>query len=181
MSTKNCGYYQRVVINSVYAIIIYWHPLCVKSGLTLSSCLVKNQGYIIHDIFLPIDRQSARQEFVKFCAYCLRFSQYLPMIFIIGFFVSTIVGRWWDQFCSLPNPEQIAMKLANFLPSKVIQSISLFQPLCLFILAWAVYPFICHTSLLYRVHSSRCSIGSLLQPGCPGKAGIPSYKRNGML
>ena len=83
--------------------------------------MIKFCYFLINSIELPTDQQAVKQEFEKFCAYCLRFSEYLPIVFIIGFFVSTIVSRWWDQFCSLPNPEQIAMKVVNFLPAKVIQ------------------------------------------------------------
>ena len=79
--------------------------------------------FLINFIELPTDQQAVKQEFEKFCAYCLRFSEYLPIVFILGFFVSTIVSRWWDQFCSLPNPEQIAMKVVNFLPAKVIHTV----------------------------------------------------------
>ena len=85
--------------------------------------VIKFCYFLTNFIELPIDQQAVKQEFEKFCAYCLRFSEYLPIVFILGFFVSTIVSRWWDQFCSLPNPEQIAMKVVNFLPAKVIHTV----------------------------------------------------------
>ena len=94
----------------------------VLSYLKLSTFPTGFCYFLINFIELPTDQQAVKQEFEKFCAYCLRFSEYLPIVFIIGFFVSTIVSRWWDQFGSLPNPEQIAMRVVNFLPAKVIHS-----------------------------------------------------------
>ena len=89
--------------------------------------VIKFCYFLINFIEFSIDQQAIKQEFEKFCAYCLRFSEYLPIVFILGFFVSTIVSRWWDQFCGLPNPEQIAMKVVNFLPAQVIHTV---YPMC---------------------------------------------------
>ena len=31
------------------------------------------------------------------------------MAFVLGFYVSLVVGRWWDQFNSIPWPDRLAM------------------------------------------------------------------------
>lgn len=36
-----------------------------------------------------------------------------------GFYVANVVSRYWDQFLSLPWPDQIAYKLLTYIPGKV--------------------------------------------------------------
>ena len=36
--------------------------------------------------------------------------------------VNQVVSRWWDQFMSLPWPDQLAIKLVNFCPGTVKNS-----------------------------------------------------------
>ena len=40
----------------------------------------------------------------------------IPTTFLIAFYVSQVVNRWWDQFMSLPWPDGLALKLVNFCP-----------------------------------------------------------------
>ena len=60
-----------------------------------------------------------KQEYEHFCRYCLHFNKNLPIELIVGFFVTTVVGRWWDQFCLIPYIDELAMKIVNFLPNMV--------------------------------------------------------------
>ena len=35
----------------------------------------------------------------------------LPLTFLLGFYVSLVVRRWWEQYCKLPWPDDIALSL----------------------------------------------------------------------
>ena len=61
----------------------------------------------------------SRQTFELMCIYAEKFSRSLPISFLVGFYVSQVVSRWWQQFNSLPWPDQLALKLANFVPDTV--------------------------------------------------------------
>ena len=41
------------------------------------------------------------------------------LIFLIGFYVTQVVSRYWDQFMSLPWPDRIAFKLVSNIPGTV--------------------------------------------------------------
>ena len=44
------------------------------------------------------------------------------MLSVSGFYVSNVACRWWDQFMSLPFPDQIALKMVAFVPGTVSTS-----------------------------------------------------------
>ena len=60
-----------------------------------------------------------RQNFELFCVFAQRFSNNIPITFLIGLYVSAVVERWWSQFMALPWPDQLAMKLVTFMPGDV--------------------------------------------------------------
>mgnify|MGYP002055550845 CR=1 FL=1 len=70
--------------------------------------------------FIIFDDPRSRQMFEIICIYCGRFSNLIPITFLTGFYVNQVVSRWWDQFMSLPWPDQLAIKLVNFCPGAVI-------------------------------------------------------------
>ena len=60
-----------------------------------------------------------KQMFELICVYAERFLRLVPITFLIGFYVSQVVNRWWDQFMSLPWPDYLALALVNFCPGTV--------------------------------------------------------------
>ena len=73
--------------------------------------------------FIIFDDPRSRQLFEIICIYCGRFSNLIPITFLTGFYVNQVVSRWWDQFMSLPWPDQLAIKLVNFCPGTVRNTI----------------------------------------------------------
>ena len=64
---------------------------------------------LIHD-------ESAKLSFEKICAFCKEGTSYIPLSFILGFYVTQVVERWWLTYNALPWPDTIAMNLALYLP-----------------------------------------------------------------
>ncbi|KAF7257314.1 hypothetical protein EG68_05328 [Paragonimus skrjabini miyazakii] len=52
--------------------------------------------------------------FENACLYCNKYNNIIPVPFVLGFYVALIVDRWWEQFQSLPWPDQIALYLTAF-------------------------------------------------------------------
>ena len=48
-------------------------------------------------------------------AYCLIQMSSIPMTFVLGFYVSLIVKRWWDQYNLLPWPDSLAIFIAGLI------------------------------------------------------------------
>lgn len=49
------------------------------------------------------------RNFEKVARYCNEFNNLIPVAFVLGFYVTLVVGRWWDQFNLIPWPDRFAM------------------------------------------------------------------------
>ena len=53
--------------------------------------------------------------FEKLIRWCRKQSTGLPITFLLGFYVSLVVKRWWEQYSKLPWPDTIAIYLKGLL------------------------------------------------------------------
>lgn len=57
-----------------------------------------------------------KMNFERLCVYFRKGGDYIPLSFILGFYVTQVVNRWWLQFTTLPWPDNLAMNLVSYLP-----------------------------------------------------------------
>ena len=93
---------------------IIWHEFALfVFAYALLSCLYR---------FLLIPHSiEAKQTFELICIYAEKImTQGRTLItFLTGFYVTQVVNRWWKQFMTLPWPDRLALKVANFIPGNV--------------------------------------------------------------
>ncbi|XP_075726453.1 bestrophin-2 [Rhipicephalus microplus] len=53
--------------------------------------------------------------FEQVCVYCGNFADLIPVSFVLGFYVSVVVKRWWDCFTAIPWPDSLAFFVSTFL------------------------------------------------------------------
>jgi len=63
------------------------------------------QGVVVGLVVVVVSRRT----FEMFSDYCNKFSGLVPVGFVLGFFVTMVVGRWWDQFNTIPWPANVAL------------------------------------------------------------------------
>lgn len=51
--------------------------------------------------------------FEKISIYCEAFTNMVPLTFVLGFYVSIVVSRWWQQFMQIPWPDKYASSSLN--------------------------------------------------------------------
>jgi len=66
--------------------------------------------------FILIEYEDHKIKYELFCVYCERFSGVIPISFLLGFYVTQVVSRWWAQFMSLPWPDTLARYMAVYIP-----------------------------------------------------------------
>lgn len=52
--------------------------------------------------------------FESLAKYCEKFTDLIPLSFVLGFYVSIVVGRWWQQYLSVPWPDKAVMAIAAY-------------------------------------------------------------------
>ena len=60
--------------------------------------------------------EKMKLNFERMCVYFRRNGDYIPLSFILGFYVTQVVTRWWGQFTTLAWPDTLAMNLLSYLP-----------------------------------------------------------------
>ena len=89
---------------------LIWHELAIFLAMYFALTILYR-----HVIF---DYPTSRQTFELICIYAENYSRQIPLTFLIGFYVSSVVSRWWDQFMTLPRPDKFALLLVNFIPGQ---------------------------------------------------------------
>jgi predicted membrane chloride channel (bestrophin family) len=70
--------------------------------------------YFIHFIYLSLPEEGEKN-FEAFVRYCSEFSNAIPLSFVLGFFVTAVMTRWWSQFEAIPYPASIAVFISSTL------------------------------------------------------------------
>ncbi|XP_058236976.1 bestrophin-2 [Hemibagrus wyckioides] len=61
--------------------------------------------------FVLADEQ--KRHFEKLSIYCNHYASLIPMSFVLGFYVTVIVNRWWSQYTSIPLPDRVMCALSG--------------------------------------------------------------------
>merc|ERR1711892_239747 len=62
--------------------------------------------------------EKLKLNFERMCVYFGRNGDYIPLSFILGFYVTQVVTRWWGQFSTLAWTDELAMSLLSYMPGK---------------------------------------------------------------
>uniref|UniRef100_A0A671L7X9 Bestrophin homolog n=1 Tax=Sinocyclocheilus anshuiensis TaxID=1608454 RepID=A0A671L7X9_9TELE len=65
---------------------------------------------ITYRFFLVNDQ---KRYFEKLSIYCNHYASLIPMSFVLGFYVTLIVNRWWSQYTFIPLPDRIMCTLSG--------------------------------------------------------------------
>ncbi|XP_040928350.1 bestrophin-2 [Betta splendens] len=65
---------------------------------------------ITYRFFLYDDQ---KRYFEKLAIYCNYYSSLIPMSFVLGFYVTLVVNRWWNQYTSIPLPDRLMCVLSG--------------------------------------------------------------------
>lgn len=50
-----------------------------------------------------------KEYFEKVVNYCDTYGTLIPLSFVLGFFVNNVMTRWWNQYQSIPFPDNMAL------------------------------------------------------------------------
>uniref|UniRef100_A0A915BQ29 Bestrophin homolog n=1 Tax=Parascaris univalens TaxID=6257 RepID=A0A915BQ29_PARUN len=64
------------------------------------------------------DSERYRRKFEQLALMFDEYTKLIPLTFLLGFYVSNVVSRWWRQFQSLPWPEDLLSVLCLVIPGR---------------------------------------------------------------
>ncbi|XP_054481019.1 bestrophin-3-like [Anoplopoma fimbria] len=56
--------------------------------------------------------------FEKLSIYCDKYAEQIPVTFVLGFYVTLVVNRWWNQFVNLPWPDRLMFLISSCVQGK---------------------------------------------------------------
>ncbi|KAK2581959.1 hypothetical protein KPH14_002400 [Odynerus spinipes] len=65
--------------------------------------------YALSGIYRLILDDEQKKIFEAVVAYCNEYSDLIPLSFVLGFYVSIVMTRWWNQYMVIPWPDSIAV------------------------------------------------------------------------
>lgn len=68
--------------------------------------------------------------FEKIVKYCDTYGSLIPISFVLGFYVNNIMTRWWNQYCSIPFPDNLAIVVSASIKGDVSKFIAIGTRLC---------------------------------------------------
>ncbi|XP_066252429.1 bestrophin-3-like [Euwallacea similis] len=74
--------------------------------------------YSLNILYLYGLDETRRKHFVGIVTYFSQYGNAIPLSFVLGFFVNVVYNRWWNQYLTLPYPDNIAMLVATSIPGK---------------------------------------------------------------
>ncbi|CAK9804900.1 Best2 [Anthophora quadrimaculata] len=65
--------------------------------------------YSLSSIYRLLLNDEQKKIFEAVVAYCNEYSDLIPLSFVLGFYVSIVMTRWWNQYMVIPWPDSIAV------------------------------------------------------------------------
>uniref|UniRef100_A0A3P8PMG0 Bestrophin homolog n=1 Tax=Astatotilapia calliptera TaxID=8154 RepID=A0A3P8PMG0_ASTCA len=64
--------------------------------------------YFFSVVYRFVLNDDQKRLFEKLSIYCDRYAELIPVSFVLGFYVTLVVSRWWGQFENVPWPDRLA-------------------------------------------------------------------------
>ncbi|CAD6993371.1 uncharacterized protein LOC101459408 isoform X2 [Ceratitis capitata] len=69
--------------------------------------------YLLSIVYRFALNENQKQIFEGVAKYCYSYSDLIPLSFVLGFYVSIVMTRWWNQYTSIPWPDPIAVFVSS--------------------------------------------------------------------
>ncbi|XP_029350610.1 bestrophin-3-like isoform X2 [Echeneis naucrates] len=73
---------------------------------------------ILSVVYRIILTDHQKRLFEKLSMYCDKYAEQIPVTFVLGFYVTLVVNRWWNQFVNLPWPDRLMFHISSCVQGK---------------------------------------------------------------
>ncbi|XP_056678669.1 bestrophin-2 [Monodelphis domestica] len=93
-------------------LLLLWRGSIYK--LLYREVLIFLGGYLaLSAIYRFILTDNQRPYFEKLVIYCDQYANLIPVSFVLGFYVTLVVNRWWSQYRSIPLPDALMCTISG--------------------------------------------------------------------
>ncbi|CAB1426102.1 unnamed protein product [Pleuronectes platessa] len=102
-NARFCGFSKLLLVwkGSIYK-VLYKEFLAFFAMYTAISVTYR---FVLYD--------DQKRYFEKLAIYCNHYASLIPMSFVLGFYVTLVVNRWWSQYTSIPLPDRLMCVLSG--------------------------------------------------------------------
>uniref|UniRef100_B4N513 Bestrophin homolog n=1 Tax=Drosophila willistoni TaxID=7260 RepID=B4N513_DROWI len=66
-------------------------------------------------IYRLLMNESTQRIFEMIVYYCCKHGSMIPLAFVLGFYVTIVMNRWWEQYTCIPWPDTIAILISSYI------------------------------------------------------------------
>lgn len=77
--------------------------------------------YILNLTYRLLLDENAKRTFEGIVNYCHFHGNVIPLSFVLGFYVTVVMNRWWNQYTTIPWPDSIAVFVSATIHGQVIK------------------------------------------------------------
>ncbi|XP_075143570.1 bestrophin-4 isoform X2 [Leptodactylus fuscus] len=78
------------------------YKLLYKELMVFSACYTVLS--LVYRLALTKDQKKVFEDVAR---YCDKYTKLIPLTFVLGFYVTQVINRWWAQYTSIPLPDQL--------------------------------------------------------------------------
>ncbi|XP_058976712.1 bestrophin-4-like [Musca domestica] len=95
-------------------LLLRWRASIYKL-IWLDLCIYLSIYYALNFTYRFYMNESQKQFFETIVVYCYSSISLIPIMFVLGFYVSVVVKRWWEQYMTLPWPDSTAVYVSSLI------------------------------------------------------------------
>ncbi|XP_040006273.1 bestrophin-3-like isoform X1 [Xiphias gladius] len=73
---------------------------------------------VLSVVYRLVLSDNQKRLFEKLSIYCDKYAEQIPVTFVLGFYVTLVVNRWWNQFVNLPWPDRLMFHISSCVQGK---------------------------------------------------------------
>ncbi|XP_063152554.1 bestrophin-2 [Candoia aspera] len=95
-----------------YKLLSLWRGSIYK--LLYKEFLVFSVSYLgLSLMYRYVLKEDQKRVFEKVVIYCNNYANLIPISFVLGFYVTLVVNRWWSQYTSMPMPDRLMCAISG--------------------------------------------------------------------
>ncbi|XP_061472709.1 bestrophin-2 isoform X2 [Rhineura floridana] len=95
-----------------YKLLTLWRGSIYK--LLYKEFLVFSASYLgLSLTYRFVLSENQKRDFEKVVIYCDNYANLIPVSFVLGFYVTLVVNRWWSQYTCMPMPDRLMCAISG--------------------------------------------------------------------